>query len=422
MIICSLRGEDSAGYINVDAGNRVKINKAVGSPFELFETREWDRLNLLGDKAIIGHTRKATVGGISKSTAHPFTSEHIHGVHNGTLHNWHKLFEADLFKVDSNALFHSIAWEGVDKTFNSIKGAWATVWWNEEENTLNFLKNDQRSLWWAIDEDGKKMYWASEYWMLQMLEQHTGVKFYTDDKGYKFFPFINDTHRRFEINPRENKPLNMKADREVKGDVTVANVPVPFQGSHRPPLREDQPWMDKTKAWCNVTKDWVPKEEARRADGSIMYPLYKPENKETPSSGPVGNTTTKTSTTDAASGQNSSTPSSEKSSSSQRPTLTLVRTDKSENSGDSNASSNEKDSSLTGELPRNQTIIDYSGKEIDEASFHSRTNSTCCFCSDPLSIDDVCEGRGKWIARDSYLCGSCSSNDMSLSEMCGISC
>jgi len=434
MVVCSLRGEDSAGYINVDYNNNVKTNKAVGSPFELFETRDWDRLNLVGDKCIIGHTRKATVGGISRATAHPFQEEHITGVHNGTLQNWSKLIDADSFKVDSNALFHSIAYEGIEETFAKIKGAWAAVWWNSEENTLNFLRNDQRPLWWATDKEGKKLYWASRYWMLQMLEQEMDIDFHVDEKGFTYHALKVDTLRRFEINPRENKPLNLKADREVKGDLTSFVVPRPFhQGSNYPqsnykdtrPL-EARPWDDPLKAYCSHTRKWAPKHEAKRLDGSLLHPLpLLLTGAEDQPSGVEENTTTKTSTASCASTPSAGTTSSPPSSSLQRPTLSLVQMPKNENSSDSKSSVEAKrlDRIVSRKAGDIKTITGYDGKEMDEYKFHGLTNSECCFCQSNLpDFADLDRDGGKFVSKDMYLCGTCMSDDSSLGDICSTGC
>lgn len=429
MIICSLRGEDSAGYINVDAGNRVKTNKTVGSPFELFETREWDKLNLLGDKAIIGHTRKATIGGISKATAHPFNEEHITGVHNGTLQGWQKLTNADSFKVDSNALFHSIAYEGIEDTFGMLKGAWAAIWWNSEENTINFLRNDQRPLWMATDKEAKKLYWASETWMLRMLSAQCGVEFMEDEKGHIFHSLKIDTLHRFEINPKDNKPLNMKAEREVKGDVTVSSVPTPFQGGNRTPYRdnrplEQRPWDDPTLAWCHKMRAHVPKHQAQNWKGELLHPL--PVLLQLPligaaaqPSGQEESTTTSTTTKSVAATPKDSTDSSTKNSSNRKPILSLVRTPNEENSKDSNAGAKEKESLPTIELPE---VLGPDGKEIDKERFHMLTASTCCFCSSPVDYDSIAVEGGKFIGNDSFLCGACLDDDVSLASMCSGAC
>jgi len=430
LIICSLRGEDSAGYINVDAGNRVKVNKAVGNPFELFETKEWDRLNLLGDKAIIGHTRKATVGGISKYTAHPFVSEHIHGVHNGTLQNWSKLFEADQFKVDSQALFHSIAYDGIEETFGKLKGAWATVFWNSEENTINFLRNDQRPLWFATDKDAKKLYWASETWMLRMLSVQCGVEFYEDENHHIFHALKLDTLQRFEINPKDNKPLNVKPEREVKGDVTVYTVPTPFQGGRTPytdnrPL-EQRPWDNPDLAYCNKMRAHVPKHQAMNWKGELLHPLV-PVTTQLPvigvaarTSGQEENTNTSTTTKNVVVTPKPSIDSSTKSSSSRRPTLSLVQTPNDANSSDSNDSVGKKESLPTIDLPHE--VLGPDGKEIDKERFHMLTASTCCFCSSPVDFDAIPVEGGKFIGNDSFLCGACLDDDVSLASMCSGGC
>ncbi|MCR8526389.1 hypothetical protein WB334_25780, partial [Escherichia coli] len=61
MITCSLRGEDSAGFFTVKNHDReAAVTKCIGSPFDLFETKAWDRLSLYDKRIFVGHTRKAT--------------------------------------------------------------------------------------------------------------------------------------------------------------------------------------------------------------------------------------------------------------------------------------------------------------------------------------------------------------------------
>lgn len=176
LILDAVRGIDSTGVAGVSSANAVDVAKAVGNPYELIGSRQYDRVVGGVNRAIIGHNRWATQGGVNKRNAHPFEFETIVGVHNGTLTNKWELLDAKDYVVDSENLYHHMEKKGLDHLMGVMKGAWSLVWWDKTAETLNFLRNKERPMFTCYDADYKSMYWASEYWMLDVALARHGVE------------------------------------------------------------------------------------------------------------------------------------------------------------------------------------------------------------------------------------------------------
>lgn len=176
LILDSLRGDDSTGVAVVPRIGETKIAKELGSPFELFGTKKFTKAMSGINRAIIGHNRFATSGGVSRATAHPFDFDTLVGAHNGTLKNKHRLEDASSFSVDSENLFHHIEKKGLRDALDVVDGAWALVWWDKLNETLNFLRNKERPFYMAPTEDLKTIFWASERWMLEVAASRNGIK------------------------------------------------------------------------------------------------------------------------------------------------------------------------------------------------------------------------------------------------------
>lgn len=195
LIVDSLRGEHSTGVCAVYKGEmEPAIVKQVGDPFELFNDKRFDKALLPAKRVLIGHNRYATMGKINKYNAHPFHYRHVYGAHNGTLRMWHNLEGHRDFEVDSQALFNHISMYGVVDAINNIQGAWALVWWDSDKEELNFLRNDQREFFIAVEDNSQRIYWASEYDMLQLVLNRNNVKY------QEITPLSEDTWVRFPIN------------------------------------------------------------------------------------------------------------------------------------------------------------------------------------------------------------------------------
>lgn len=206
LLMSSTRGIHSTGLAAIRrANNEIVIAKSLGDPYQLFETKSFDKANNgCTSKVLIGHNRSATVGGVSLGSAHPFRFGSVVGAHNGTVRNVTAL-EKELgeeFKVDSQAIIAGLDKLGAKETLNKCDGAWALSWYNAADDTLNFLRNKERPLYWMRTKNKTKMYWASEVWMLQAIRDAFPAvigDLWTDVKGYSIFLFEPDIQYFFVV-------------------------------------------------------------------------------------------------------------------------------------------------------------------------------------------------------------------------------
>ena len=199
------RGTDSTGLASIDGKGKPTIVKMATHPINLFDSKAFcSALSGYYSKAFIGHNRAATLGAVNDLNAHPFQFGDIVGAHNGTLEksSWQALEFASGVKtdVDSAAIFACINEIGIEDTIKlmeegktSSTGAWALVWYDMKDDTMNFLRNEHRPLWWALNDDGDKLIWASEWEMIEAAARLTpGYDTMVDDEGYGFYPFQTD--------------------------------------------------------------------------------------------------------------------------------------------------------------------------------------------------------------------------------------
>lgn len=236
LVLDFFRGPDSTGFCSVKKTTGVPtVVKIASHPLDLFDTKRFDKaLNAFGSKVFIGHNRFATKGKVNEVNAHPFQCGHITGVHNGTLDraSWKRLEEVIGYEtdVDSLAIIESIAKIGIEDTValleegrTSTDGAWALVWYDSDKDTLNFLRNKHRPLWYAWSEDFKKIFWASEWPMIDAATRMSGpqhsYKLHHSEEGYRFWECKHDWWYRIDLEELMNgssaKPkIRVK---EVKG-------------------------------------------------------------------------------------------------------------------------------------------------------------------------------------------------------------
>lgn len=213
LILDGLRGTDSTGIAAISRDNHINTVKAVGNPYELLYTKQYDRVAGSMNRAIIGHNRFATQGAVNKANAHPFELNTLVGAHNGTLNNKWELADHKDFTVDSENLYHHMEKHGLEHLMGVIRGAWSLTWWNKDEETLNFLRNKERPMFITFDETETSMYWASESWMLDVALARQGVKRQEivsteEDVLYSFY--INEKHIIHEP-AKLNHPSRAKA-------------------------------------------------------------------------------------------------------------------------------------------------------------------------------------------------------------------
>lgn len=203
------RGRDSTGLAAIRATGERHIAKIASHPIDLFDMGKFKTaLNGNTSQAFIGHNRAATKGKVNTINAHPFEHGHIVGAHNGTLTlKSHRELEDILdeqFEVDSEAIIKAIAELGVRDAISLCQGAWALSYYNAEEHSLNFIRNGERPLWFAYSESFDKLFWASEYWMIDAACDNMNVKLAVHEnketgKKSSFFSFGENFHYKFDL-------------------------------------------------------------------------------------------------------------------------------------------------------------------------------------------------------------------------------
>lgn len=225
LAVCQVRGRDSTGVIRVKPDDEYVWVKNVGTPDFLLDTKMYDKQIDTGEsKVLIGHCRAKTVGEVNTKNAHPFDFPgKICGVHNGTLKATYQMERGRDFTVDSELLYWTISEYGVEETITKRVddgGAWALVYWNAEENTLNFLRNEERPLWFTHSEDKQVMFWASEPWMLSVVNRK--LKLWDGEGNASIYPLPINQLYSFTIDHSKNKAneiFSMSSPKEVKAEV-----------------------------------------------------------------------------------------------------------------------------------------------------------------------------------------------------------
>lgn len=245
LILDYFRGPDSTGVASIRDNNDVKVAKLASHPLDLFDTKKYsDAMNGFQSTVFIGHNRLATKGKVNGVNAHPYEYGHIVGAHNGTLEkaSWDALnrilgYETD---VDSQAIFAAIEKVGIEETMSHMRGAWALVWADMKEGTLNFLRNKERPFWFAWEDSLDRMFWASEWPMIEaavaingctysLYETKEGHKFWATAENWLYSLSFDDLRKGFKSKP----DLRIK---EIKGKEAP---PVVYTAKGSDPFKRD---------------------------------------------------------------------------------------------------------------------------------------------------------------------------------------
>lgn len=136
-----VRGTDSLGFFN-SAG---KICKDAGDPIETLGDAKTIAYLEASRKAwfVVGHTRHATQGAVSRRNAHPFKYGSIIGAHNGCCD------APTHFKVDSEYLFDQLNKHAnnYQAALGDVSGYWGLVW---SHNDSLYLQAHQNTLAYTI--------------------------------------------------------------------------------------------------------------------------------------------------------------------------------------------------------------------------------------------------------------------------------
>lgn len=205
LVMSAFRGKDSTGVFAVQGDNKAVRSayiKQATNPMNFLEHNDeaFDKeLNTSDAKALIGHTRFATKGDVTKKNAHPFDFPNVIGVHNGTLLINPKTKKT--YETDSESLYAYMNEFGLDETLTEISqagDAYVLIWFDKKAGTLNAIRNDKRPLAFAPVSNGNTVYWASEDATLRYILSRENIHF---KEIYTIHPGHLLTFNMLEYNP-----------------------------------------------------------------------------------------------------------------------------------------------------------------------------------------------------------------------------
>lgn len=176
------RGKDATGIamINKDKKKEKKLNFALLKetvPAGFFvdhpETAHFIK-SVEKPMTILGHTRAATAGALTKLNAQPFIHGHIIGAHNGVMDSYRN--EKNDWS-DSNLFYETLSKEGfeeaIKKAHKSYNCAYALTWIDLKSKTLHVVRNKERPLWKMTNSNATTVVWASDPLFLEFMSKRS---------------------------------------------------------------------------------------------------------------------------------------------------------------------------------------------------------------------------------------------------------
>jgi hypothetical protein len=146
LIMDQIRGPDGTGVFGIHKNRQASMVKVGTNASNLVPLQVYNKFNekiFNSFWAVFGHNRKATQGKISTRNSHPFITENIVLIHNGTLYNHKTLAETE---VDSEAIAHVLEKDDPIKALQKVYGAYALVWYDKRDKLIHIARNEERPL------------------------------------------------------------------------------------------------------------------------------------------------------------------------------------------------------------------------------------------------------------------------------------
>jgi len=193
LYMSALRGMGGTGIGMVFEDFDTEYAKTHTSAINFLNSSEWDWVdrNIFNTRALLGHTRSATLGKVSGYNSHPFRlkdeNNEILLIHNGHVRNFRSLTPNNFtHDVDSAHVAHSILKRGAIPTLELLEGAYTLIWYDKKAKTMNIARNEERDLWCIEDKGNTKFYFASEIDMLASILSRNDIPH--DRQGFYQFP------------------------------------------------------------------------------------------------------------------------------------------------------------------------------------------------------------------------------------------
>jgi predicted glutamine amidotransferase len=174
------------------------------------EEWEWAARQLDSSRAILGHTRSATMGNVKSKNSHPFSFADDKGengilmIHNGHVKNWVELSPNTFHhEVDSAHVAYSLYTRGGLETLKMLEGAYTLVWYDQRTKTLNMARNEERELYYAQNTEKTTLWFASELDMLASLLRRNGIA----HKSREFFELPKLTLCSYDLTKKKLEPV-----------------------------------------------------------------------------------------------------------------------------------------------------------------------------------------------------------------------
>lgn len=176
-IVMQERGTDSTGIAMV-TDKSIKIMKQAIDGYSFFTSDKVMKHLDCDAETIIGHTRFATTGAVTKKNSHPFKKGSIIGAHNGMISNYLEIDKT--LQVDSEAIFVLLNQYKTKplKALKRLSGSFAVTWIDSDNTDNLYMCRYNNPLYTAYVDELGTMFWASTILALELVLSLVGYKAY----------------------------------------------------------------------------------------------------------------------------------------------------------------------------------------------------------------------------------------------------